>query len=98
MDDEFVEQVRETRVAMDVVVEQLSKLQLSLVEQSVALEKVLALQKDLLKREGKSAQEIEAQLRAIDRECRVRVLERFAAGDRRVGEPPIGDGHNPSKN
>jgi hypothetical protein len=98
MDDDLKEKILETREAVDVLIQELATLRLGMFEQSVAIEKLLALQKDLHTEAGKiprTKKAIEDQLLKIDLECRRRVADRLKSGHKSAGETPLGDHPSP---
>lgn len=94
MADDPKDLLHETRVALNVVSEHLATLELAVIEQGVAIEKLLALQKDLHTEAGRkprSKEAVEKQLRKIDAQCRHRVVVRIRSGTVCSDETPIGE-------
>jgi uncharacterized membrane protein YhiD involved in acid resistance len=94
---EAAKHIQEAAVGISVAIDELATLKLAIVEQSIQLEKVLALQKEFQKSLGRSPEAIEEALRKIDAECRQRVLDRLRRDPKSSsggeGESP---GHGPN--
>ena len=96
-DKEAAKRIEEAAIGISVVIDELATLRLAVVDQSIQIEKMLALQKDLQKSLGRTPEAIEESLRKIDAECRQRVLARLRRDPESASESE-GESPNPGPN